>query len=522
MADPATIISIINGSLGLAVKVGTVANDLYTLSKRLKYAELTLESVASECEVIQTAWEGIQTWAKKQPARQDEGQQKLFDRLNRSLLFGTMVFSKLEDDLKEFTAGQQSPSFFRRGKVVWNEASFAQHQDRIRGQVAAMTLLLQVINLPTTREQEELLVKETETLRETDESAWTIIDCGNTSSFRYSDSQITRRSIDSAPAVYVRFDFEAELFSGRVYARNLDKLKQDDTTNQGKQPIRNARAELVVHREYQVDHEDQATIFSVSRFEDPNSGILLDKMISRPQTFVNQMIHYPKQNNRREPPRTSLHAKQLAESRAKRNSIDMSTSRTNVGKYTGEPLSPFSMSSFGSFTEDNELRLLRERHWWREPTRNDVGQTDMQKSTETMDIATRYTSVNSTFVWKNTFAFTIVHTELGSSAQYIAPVQTFNYDLETLGQFAFSFFESKNFSGSFFKSGEEQSNSLNITAQLEGEIAKEFLEGALTYLLDKAAEYLKLDGGVETRIRKDKEKDYIISKYDKMLRRAKS
>jgi hypothetical protein len=147
MAEPATIISIINGSLGLVVKIGAVLNDLYSLSKRLRYAEVTLQSIASECETIQVAWEEIEAWVKNQPTERDEGRQRLFARLNKSLLSGTMVFSKLEKDLKEFTNVPQSVGFFRRSKVVWNEPIFTQHQERIRGQVTAMTLLLQVIHL---------------------------------------------------------------------------------------------------------------------------------------------------------------------------------------------------------------------------------------------------------------------------------------------------------------------------------------------------------------------------------------
>ena len=145
--DPTTVISIMSGSLGLAVKVGTVVNDLYKLSMRFKYAQLTLESIASECEMVQAAWEGIEAWAKKQPTEPDEGRQRLLDRLSKSLLFGTMVFGKLEEDLKEFLAEPQNLGFFRRTKLVWNEDCFAQHQNRIRGQVTALTLLLQVIDL---------------------------------------------------------------------------------------------------------------------------------------------------------------------------------------------------------------------------------------------------------------------------------------------------------------------------------------------------------------------------------------
>jgi hypothetical protein len=147
MADPATILAIVNGSVGLALKIGTVANKLYTLSQRLTYAELTIQLLASECKTIQAAWDGIEAWVRQQPDHHEEGQQALLDRIKESLLFGTMVLTALEGDLDQFINQPQGSGLLRRNKIVWNEASFKGHQDRIRGQVAAMTLLLQVIKL---------------------------------------------------------------------------------------------------------------------------------------------------------------------------------------------------------------------------------------------------------------------------------------------------------------------------------------------------------------------------------------
>lgn len=147
MADPATILTIINGSAGLALTVGAVVNKLYTISQNLKYAELTIQSIASECEIIKTAWVAIESWIRAQPDHSLTEQQPVLDRLGESLVFGTGVLSALEDDLAQFTSVPRSLGFFGRGKVVWSEAAFEKHQNRIRGQVAAMTLLLQIIKL---------------------------------------------------------------------------------------------------------------------------------------------------------------------------------------------------------------------------------------------------------------------------------------------------------------------------------------------------------------------------------------
>ena len=146
MADPVTILSIIYGSLGLALKIGTVIHTLYDISQKLKQAQLTILSTITECETIQTVWSAIERWASSHP-NGTAIESELLERLNKSLLNGQMVISAFENNLAAWSLKLTNPGFLSRSKIVWEENAFSQHQFRIRGQVAAMTLLLQVINL---------------------------------------------------------------------------------------------------------------------------------------------------------------------------------------------------------------------------------------------------------------------------------------------------------------------------------------------------------------------------------------
>jgi hypothetical protein len=146
MADPVTILTIINGSLELALRIGTVIHALYDISQKLKQAQLTILSTITECETIQTAWAAIERWASSHPGG-PAIESELLERLNKSLLNGKMVISAFEDDLVTWSRKSTNSGFLSRSKIVWEENTFSQHQFRIRGQVAAMTLLLQVINL---------------------------------------------------------------------------------------------------------------------------------------------------------------------------------------------------------------------------------------------------------------------------------------------------------------------------------------------------------------------------------------
>jgi len=144
--EPVSIVSIVNGSLGLGFKISSLVKYLYDISQRLKQAELTILSLVVECETIQAAWVGIENWAREQPIP-GSADYELLGRLSRSLKSGNMVISAFEADIKVWSRGPASTSFLRRSRIVWEEATFKEHQFRIRGQVAVMTLLLQVINL---------------------------------------------------------------------------------------------------------------------------------------------------------------------------------------------------------------------------------------------------------------------------------------------------------------------------------------------------------------------------------------
>ncbi|KAI9877767.1 MAG: hypothetical protein M1830_002897 [Pleopsidium flavum] len=227
MADPVTIVAIVNGSFGLALKCAKVAKDLHDLAEKYKHAELAILSMVEECEVIQLAWSRIQGWCQGW-ADDASCDHQLLGRLNQSLIVGTMVMSALEKELpssSEDTDSRVSTGFRWRSKVVWNETAFQIHQDRIRGQVGALNLLLQVIKLPSIAERNDLLGKAKDVFRDSDESAWTTVQSRASTSIRDTHS---RKSIDSAELVYRRLSFEDDLFTAKVYKRNYRNPKMGE------------------------------------------------------------------------------------------------------------------------------------------------------------------------------------------------------------------------------------------------------------------------------------------------------
>ena len=143
MAD---LVSIIAGAAGLAIKCAQVAEGLHDLAAKHKRAQITLLSMTQEVETIQAAWSRIEQWSQDS-TNAFSVNRELLERLDRSLETGAIVMSALEDDLLAYRGKSESLTFFQRSRLVWNESSLQDHQNRIRGQVAALTLLLQALNL---------------------------------------------------------------------------------------------------------------------------------------------------------------------------------------------------------------------------------------------------------------------------------------------------------------------------------------------------------------------------------------
>lgn len=219
MADPISIISLVEGSLGLMMQCGNVAKSLHDLAGRYKQAKITLLSMVQELDTIKMAWSRIREWSQVHGAAGTDS--KFCDRLSQSLECGALVLSALEQDLAGFDMTNETFGFRRRSKVMWNDQALKDHQNRVRGQVSAMTLLLQALELPRRRDRDKLLRVSEHTFQKSDESAYSIVPSKMSSkmsvSTRARDSCI---SLESTEMTYLPFSFENDLFTTKVYKRN--------------------------------------------------------------------------------------------------------------------------------------------------------------------------------------------------------------------------------------------------------------------------------------------------------------
>lgn len=216
MADPISIISVVEGSITLIVQCGSAIKTLNEIAAKYKQAEFTLSSMIQEVDVIELAWKRIKEWFESYTNEAEDVE--LLERLDKSLKCGTNVISALQDDLLGY--GSNKLGFMQRTRLNWNEKALRDHQDRIRGQVLAMSLLLQVIELPTSKARSKQLQTERNTFLKSDESAYSIVPSRMSISSSAWDSVF---SVRSAELIHHRWSFEGDLLGARVYKRNYAK-----------------------------------------------------------------------------------------------------------------------------------------------------------------------------------------------------------------------------------------------------------------------------------------------------------
>lgn len=102
-----------------------------------------------QCQTIKMAWSRIESWAQRQTTTSSSSiDDQIIERLGSSVQTGNIIISALEEDILQVLGETLATvGFRRRNKIVWNEQVFRDHQDRIRGQLGAMTLLVEVTKL---------------------------------------------------------------------------------------------------------------------------------------------------------------------------------------------------------------------------------------------------------------------------------------------------------------------------------------------------------------------------------------
>ena len=279
MADPISIVSLIEGSLSLILQCASAAKCLHDIAEKYKKTRLTAMSMRQEVETVLLAWQRIKEWS------QGHGEGNTVDaelllRLEELLEAGTAVISTLHEDIAKYTR-PETLSFIQRSKMAWNETILQDHQHRVRGQVIAVGLLLQVFQLGVPKIQAELFSKSHDGLRDSNSSSRSIVPSHMPSRLSGStgtrDSNISNISVDLA---YRPLRFENELFTARVYKRNYRNSAMF-SGNSSMFPLshKRARSSNGMLEDSKTSLSSDSTLLKILLTEEPNIHFALLKAV---------------------------------------------------------------------------------------------------------------------------------------------------------------------------------------------------------------------------------------------------
>ena len=149
MAAPVSMFSFIGGAAALAAGCGRTIHYLYEIQCNHRQVSPIILSIAQELATIQCAWTFVQTMLEQRQS-EDNMNPELLLQLNQTIRIGRQILAFLNDELSSCTALPMNPQeygFRQRTRTIWNERRLKNHQDRIRGQIMSMSLLISLLRL---------------------------------------------------------------------------------------------------------------------------------------------------------------------------------------------------------------------------------------------------------------------------------------------------------------------------------------------------------------------------------------
>jgi len=146
--DPISFLGALSAAGTIVAAITKCAHTLAQLRSRFQEADITLRLLLAELSAVKAALVQVEDWANYNstngPVQEElaigfsdslEGCQLAMDLLGEEVTRLATCFANSEDD------------FGARMRTVWNESSMKDHQQRLHGQIAALQLLLQAVQM---------------------------------------------------------------------------------------------------------------------------------------------------------------------------------------------------------------------------------------------------------------------------------------------------------------------------------------------------------------------------------------
>lgn len=144
--DPASAFGLASAAVQVLQAIGSTVQGLNQLYGRFRGADLTINALIQELNCIDTALTSLKELALGNGAndpQSEEFNQDVMVAMDGCRVIMDVVFQDVSD-LVRSTQMDGIASFRLRMRVVWSEETMRGHQEKLRAQVMALQLLLQV------------------------------------------------------------------------------------------------------------------------------------------------------------------------------------------------------------------------------------------------------------------------------------------------------------------------------------------------------------------------------------------
>jgi len=144
--EPVTILMMTNASIVIARSLVHTVKELYEIAEAYETAALGIRTVATQCDSFRIAIQRINKWLQKQNGESSyDLDEDFWQALQGNIETGRLVVEDLE---KRIQGMKKNPAkFWVRTKYLWNGVVISELQSQIQGLMAAVSLLLRVIDM---------------------------------------------------------------------------------------------------------------------------------------------------------------------------------------------------------------------------------------------------------------------------------------------------------------------------------------------------------------------------------------
>jgi hypothetical protein len=146
--DPISFIGTLASAGAIIGAITKVAHTLASLRGRFNEADITLRLLLAELSAVKAALVQVEDWANYN-ASNGPVQQELAIGFSDSLEGCQLAMDLLDEEVTRLAGGfvNSEDDFGARMRTVWSESSMKEHHQRLHGQIAALQLLLQAVQM---------------------------------------------------------------------------------------------------------------------------------------------------------------------------------------------------------------------------------------------------------------------------------------------------------------------------------------------------------------------------------------